>query len=122
MKKLAAIIVFLVLLMVPVSANSCDVYWEKLVGQCFETTVSDTEYILYFSDSTFGPCPSGVVTLEYTDVQIIDGTPYEAVVSEDFYYSTDQSGVIIADLQFTLLNDFLVYTPEGLCIFNLIVE
>lgn len=122
MKKLIVMLVFLVLLVVPVSANSCDIYWEKLVGQCFETTINDTEYTLCFSDSTFGPCPSGIVTLEYVDVQIIDEIPYEAIISEDFYYSTNQSGVIIADLQFTLLNDFLVYTPEGLCIFDRIVE
>lgn len=125
MKRLIATIVFLVLLMVPVLAdckNYCDIYWEKLVGQCFETTVIDIEYVLCFSDSSFGPCPGGVATLEYTDIQIIDGVPYEAVVSEDFLYSADEAGVVIAGLKFILLEDFLIYVPKEVLIFNWIVE
>ena len=116
MKKLIAVIMFLGFLVLPLSANagSCDRYWDELVNQCFVTTVDEIE----FSDSYFGPCPDGTCTLEYVDIQYIDGVPYKSIISWDFSYLTDYDYVTIEGLDFILIDGRLILMPKNPLIFN----
>ena len=125
MKKLIAAIMFLVFLTLPLSANagSCEHYWDELVEQCFVTTIEDIEYTACFKDVILGPypvgpCPEGIVTLEYIDIQDIDGIPYESLISLNLNYMTSQDYVIVEELVFILIDGRLILVPEDPLIFE----
>lgn len=120
MKRLIAVIMFLGFLTLPLSANAgpCEYWWNELVNQCFVTTVDETEFTACFSDSYFGPCPGGTCTVEYVDIQYIDGIPYKSLISIDFVYLTDANYVTIEGLDFILTDGRLILMPENPLIFN----
>ena len=120
MKKLSVVIMFLVFLILPLSANagSCEHYWDELVGQHFEVTIDEVTYTLFFEESPFGPCPGGQAVLSYIDIQVIDGIEYEALIEANFDYLTDYNYVTIAGLDFILMNNRLILMPDVPLIFE----
>ena len=124
MKKLMMLVVFVILLVMPISANAgaCERYWDELTNQCFEVTVDDIKYTACFSDSYFGPCPGGIVILSYTDIQIIDGIEYEAEISINLSYSTTAEYVTVEGLLFALSDGQLILLPDDPWIFDIIEE
>jgi hypothetical protein len=125
MRKLAVLIImFMAFLVMPVSVNAgaCERYWDGLVGQTFAITVNKVEFTVYFNDSCFGPCPGGIVVLEYTDVQVVDGILYEAEISINLSYSTTSEYVIVEGLLFALSDGQLILLPEDPWIFDIVEE
>ena len=121
MKKLIMMIVCLGFLVLPLSVSAdCEHFYDDLAGQCFVTTVDETEFELCFSISPFGPCPCGVASLEYFDVQYIDDVLYEALVSFDLQYWTTSDYVMIEGLCFFLVEDRLILMPENPLIFEML--
>jgi hypothetical protein len=122
MRQLFLVLVLMVLLVVPVHAGDCERYWDGLVGQSFDITVDGTDFTAYFNDSAYGPCPGGIVTLEYIDTQIVDNIEYTADISIDFSYSTDADYVTVEGLLFLLSDGRLILLPDDPWIFNQIIE
>ena len=123
MKKLIMVIMFLVLSISVVSVNAgCERYWDELTDQSFTITVDETEFMVYFNDSCYGPCPGGKATLKYIDTQEIDGILYEAEITINLGYSTTVDYVIVEGLSFILSDGKLILLPEEPWIFKQIVD
>lgn len=114
MKKLIVILVMILALFMPVTTNAggCEYYFEELVGRSFEVTVGDVDYNLYFKESAYGPCPSGIAVLSYIDIQIINGIKYMACIEFDCSYTTTTDIVTIEGWDFILFDEQLILLPE----------
>ena len=123
-EKCMLILLIFLLLALPLSANAgqCSHYFEELVGQCFETVIDDTEFVICFSSSVYGPCPGGVATLYYTDVQIINDIEYVAEIEMILSYTTTPYIVTVADLDFILADGKLILLPENPLIFDIVED
>lgn len=124
MKRLIVMVMFLVLLVLPLSvdAGECERYWDELLEQTFAITVDEVEFTVYFNDSVYGPCPGGIAILGYTDVQIINGIEYEAEISVDLTYSTTTEYVIVEGMLFALSDGQLILLPDDPWIFDIVEE
>lgn len=127
MKKLIVLFMFIMFLVLPLSANAgtgkCERYWNELVEQQFMVVIDDVEFMLYFSDSVYGPCPNGNVTLSWKKSIIIDGSEYYTFEVMYFVYTTTPEFVTIEGLTFILTNDGkLILLPENPLIFDLVEE
>lgn len=124
MKRLITMIMFMAFLVMPVSVNAgaCEKYWDGLVGQIFAITVDEVEFTVYFNDSCFGPCPGGIATLYYTDVQIINGVEYVAELEFELYYATTPDIVTVSGLDFILTGGQLILLPDDPWIFDIVEE
>ena len=120
MKKLSLLIMFMAFLILPLSADACDRYNDELLEQDFEVTIDETTFNLYFGDSVFGPCPGGIATLSYIDIQFINEVEYTTELEFDFYYSTTHDIITVAGLDFILFDGKLILLPANPLIFNVV--
>ena len=121
-EKCMLILLIFSLLALPLSANAgqCERYFEELAGQCFETVIDDTEFVICFSSSVYGPCPGGPATLYYTDVQIINDIEYVAEIEMVLSYTTTPDIVTVEGLDFILTGGQLILLPDDPLIFSVV--
>lgn len=117
MKKFIAAIMFLAILVLPLSVSaesSCYRYYDNLLDTTFVTTVSGTEFTLTFGGSVIGPCPCGFAELSYDT-----GNGIEVMY---FEYNTDTNYVIVAGIEFMLIDGSLINIPVDALVFETVVE